>query len=734
MIKWISSILIILLGIVISIILYLSTVGIETKSFNNLIENKVKNYNQNLLLKFDKVKLLLDPKKLDLKIKLIQPKIVSKNNELLFRKVNSNLSLKSYIKGEFALKNIELKLSKVELKKLTKFIRSIDSSVALLILNNSIKKGNVEAETILFFNKDGKLLDNYEIKGKIINVEVNLLDEYQIKNINSNFEIKKDIFKFNIKDAKLFDVDFQSTQIILKKKLNDLYVEADINIKGKLDNINDLLINFDLSLEKYNINFSNLDFNLNNKINFKLEKFIKLQDFQIEGEGMINNITFYSDNINEFKKVINVNKNIEFKSNKIFYTYKKSSSVVKTSGNIKLNEKFEDYSSEINYDYKNKSTIFDANINLNNSNIYFENINYFKPINKKANLKMNGYLSKNKKVLQNLEYVESKNRVLIKNLRLDNKIKIYDFDVISVNTLKDNTFRNNFSIHKKKKMINFSGKKYDATYFFKNLNKDSKKKILSEKFNGKINFEINEIVSTNDPLFDFAGVGQIKFGKFHKLTAKASYSDNELLDVSINPIDNNKKKLIVNSDRAKPFINDFKFIKGFEDGKLEYISNYDDANSKSNLKIHDFKLQDVPILAKILSLASLQGFADLLTGEGIRFKELEMDLTTKKNLITIDEMYAIGPSISVLLSGYVVKGELISLRGTLVPATTLNKIIGSIPILGNILVGKKTGEGIFGVSFKIKGPPKDLKTTVNPIKTLTPRFITRTLEKIKKTN
>ena len=734
MIKWISSILIILLGIVISIILYLSTVGIETKSFNNLIKNKVKNYNQNLLLKFDKVKLLLDPKKLDLKIKLIQPKIVSKNNELLFRKVNSNLSLKSYIKGEFALKNIELKLSKVELKKLTKFIRSIDSSVALLILNNSIKKGNVEAETILFFNKDGKLLDNYEIKGKIINVEVNILDEYQIKNINSNFKIKKDIFEFNIKDARLFDVNLQSTQIILKKKLNDLYVEADINIKGKLDNINDLLINFDLSLEKYNINFSNLDFNLNNKINFKLEKFIKLQDFQIEGEGMINNITFYSDNINEFKKVINVNKNIEFKSNKIFYTYKKSSSVVKTSGNIKLNEKFEDYSSEINYDYKNKSTIFDANINLNNSNIYFENINYFKPINKKANLKMNGYLSKNKKVLQNLEYVESKNRVLIKNLRLDNKIKIYDFDVISVNTLKDNTFRNNFSIHKKKKMINFSGKKYDATYFFKNLNKDSKKKILSEKFNGKINFEINEIVSTNDPLFDFAGAGQIKFGKFHKLTAKASYSDNELLDVSINPIDNNKKKLIVNSDRAKPFINGFKFIKGFEDGKLEYISNYDDANSKSNLKIHDFKLQDVPILAKILSLASLQGFADLLTGEGIRFKELEMDLTTKKNLITIDEMYAIGPSISILLSGYVVKGELISLRGTLVPATTLNKVIGSIPILGNILVGKKTGEGIFGVSFKIKGSPKNLKTTVNPIKTLTPRFITRTLEKIKKTN
>ena len=87
---------------------------------------------------------------------------------------------------------------------------------------------------------------------------------------------------------------------------------------------------------------------------------------------------------------------------------------------------------------------------------------------------------------------------------------------------------------------------------------------------------------------------------------------------------------------------------------------------------------------------------------------------------------------SILLEGYIEKDKLISLRGTLVPATTINRSIASIPLLGDLLIGKKVGEGVFGVSFKIKGPPKDLETTVNPIKTLTPRFITRTLEKIKK--
>ena len=81
---------------------------------------------------------------------------------------------------------------------------------------------------------------------------------------------------------------------------------------------------------------------------------------------------------------------------------------------------------------------------------------------------------------------------------------------------------------------------------------------------------------------------------------------------------------------------------------------------------------------------------------------------------------------------YIESKKLISLRGTLVPATTINRSIASIPLLGKILIGNKTGEGVFGVSFKIKGLPKNLKTSVNPIKTLTPRFITRTLEKIKK--
>ena len=188
------------------------------------------------------------------------------------------------------------------------------------------------------------------------------------------------------------------------------------------------------------------------------------------------------------------------------------------------------------------------------------------------------------------------------------------------------------------------------------------------------------------------------------------------------------------SDLAKPFVKKFKFIKGFEEGKINFSSTKLNKRSNSQLNIYDFKLKELPALTKILTLASLQGISDTLTGEGVRFNEFEMIFSNEGNLMNIEEMYSIGPAMSILMEGYVQKDKLISLKGTLVPATTINKFVSSIPLIGDVLVGKKTGEGVFGVSFKIKGPPKNLKTSVNPIKTLTPRFITRTLEKIKKTN
>ena len=53
------------------------------------------------------------------------------------------------------------------------------------------------------------------------------------------------------------------------------------------------------------------------------------------------------------------------------------------------------------------------------------------------------------------------------------------------------------------------------------------------------------------------------------------------------------------------------------------------------------------------------------------------------------------------MDGYVeTKTGLVSLRGTMVPAKTLNKFLSKLPIVGDILIPKEIGEGLFGISFK----------------------------------
>ena len=260
--------------------------------------------------------------------------------------------------------------------------------------------------------------------------------------------------------------------------------------------------------------------------------------------------------------------------------------------------------------------------------------------------------------------------------------------------------QNNFLFNNQKKI------------FLLNLNKVYlDKEYFVEKFTGNISFNKNKI--------DNAKID----GKF---------SDGKVISFKV--FNKNKSQITtLYSEFAEPLVKKYDFIKGFNGGLIDFYSIERNSFSESQLKIYDFKVKKIPALAKILTLASLQGIADLLTGEGIRFNELDMKFNSNSDKLEIDELYAIGPAISILMEGYVQKKpNLISLRGTLVPATTINKFVASIPLLGDILVGKKTGEGVFGVSFKIKGPKKDLNTTVNPIKTLAPRFITRTLEKIKK--
>ena len=329
---------------------------------------------------------------------------------------------------------------------------------------------------------------------------------------------------------------------------------------------------------------------------------------------------------------------------------------------------------------------------------------------------------------------ESKNKILINNLELTKAFKIVDINSASIDYKNKKNFSNKIDLKKNNSNFILEGDNLDITNLIDSImGNDDENSSIFQKLNTRIDIKIKKTrIDEINYLNDLSGYINFKDNKINNLKLDSVFPNSKKISLVIKT--NNAKEISTRliTDYPKPLIKRYKFIKGFEEGYLNFNSIKKDKVSKSVLIIDDFKVQEVPIFAKLLSLASLQGIADILTGEGIRFTDLEMTFSNKNGLTTIDEMYAIGPAVSILMDGYIESKQLISLSGTLVPATTLNRSIASIPFLGDLLIGDKTGEGVFGVSFKIKGPPNDLTTAVNPIKTLTPRFITRTLEKIKK--
>ena len=425
---------------------------------------------------------------------------------------------------------------------------------------------------------------------------------------------------------------------------------------------------------------------------------------------------------------------IILKNTKIIFDNSKLNWTISLAGSIKVRDKFEDFNIREKFNYSKQSFDINGNIILTNSKVKISKLNYNKDIEKEAELSfdvnfvLNSYFN-----IRDLEYFAGPTKINLSNIKLNKNFELIDIKEARIKTFSDDLVKNNdFSINNSKKII-ILGEVFDAQPLLKSLYKKDDKKTFSKDFFSKIKINFDKVFTgTNDDVSNFAMIASIKKGSYEKLSLKGNFSKDEIIEMSIYQIDKDKKTLQVISDRARPFVKNFDFIEGFEGGKLEYESIISKKISNSNLTITDFKVSKVPALAQLLTLASLQGIADTLSGEGIRFESFEMKSNSENNVLNIEDALAMGPAVSILLAGYVDKGKIVSLRGTLVPATKLNSIIASIPLVGDILVGKKTGEGVVGVSFKMKGPPKDIKTTVNPIKTLTPRFIVRAIEKMKK--
>ena len=734
MLKIISKVLLLILIIITILVSYLTFIGVKTESFNYLISENIKKIDKNLNIELNKVFLKLNPSNLSISIVTENPKLFSGKINLKIKKIKTEFSVLSYIKNEPPIKSINLNSDINNIKSILKYIRLFKDNFRMMLASKFVQDGIIQTSMIFNFDKKGKIKNDYLIEGHVKNLKIkysenNLLTNFKFTLLNDQYSIINSNTKFNN--------NLLESQLIKIKKINkkNYLVEGDVKsaeskiLTKDLDNL--------FPLTKYLKN-KDLKISTSNRFKFNINDKLKTKKFNLSSNLIISDLDLNFVN-SKLDKTLLVKKFIKLTNNKINLNLDGNPKNIKEA-KFKINGNsniiIDDKNDQISYEILQEDGIkkINTNIGLINNQINIDLFNFTSKKNLDGFIKLDFEILKDKIFkFKEINLVNGNNRLISNNLKLNNKLELIDLESANLEFKNNHGLNNKIQILKTKNNFIIKGELLDGTSIInKFLNEDNDKVNILKGKNTKINVKIKKLyLNKKDYVNNLDGKITLRKGEIFDLDFLSYFPNKEALIFNIKLNSEGNKVTTLTTNFPKPLVSRYKFIQGFEEGVLDLQTISQNDISDSTLVIDNFKVKKIPVLAKILTLASLQGIADLLTGEGIRFTDFEMKSSKVNNLTTIEEIYAIGPAISLMMEGYIEKDQVVSLRGTLVPATTINRTISSIPLIGDILVGKKVGEGVFGVSFKIKGHPNNLKTTVNPIKTLTPRFITRTLEKIK---
>jgi AsmA-like C-terminal region len=164
-------------------------------------------------------------------------------------------------------------------------------------------------------------------------------------------------------------------------------------------------------------------------------------------------------------------------------------------------------------------------------------------------------------------------------------------------------------------------------------------------------------------------------------------------------------------------------------GEMELDVNLDakgPADRTGTLVARNFYVLGDPIVSEVLQNADgtqtnvPSGKRRAVVREKFEFDSMHIPFSVGHGQFVMDDSPIIGPLVSANIRGKVdFRSHRLDVGGTYVPLSVLNRALNIVPLLGPIFTGPR-GEGLFGVTFGIKGDIANPQVTVNFASIFTP--------------
>jgi hypothetical protein len=216
--KIIYSFLLITLTLIGFIVIYLSTIGIETSKFNNLIINEIKKKDSNFQISLNKIKVKFDLKKIQVYLSTQDPRIVYQDIKIPIKEISIYSEISSILKSQNEINQVTLSLQNFNTEDIQKLAVRIKPSNFKNYLLNNLNSGKIEKILIeVKLDKDLNITD-YKVNGSLKKINIKISNNLLIQDVNLNFISDTDLTLINSIKANYQGISISNGSISIKKK------------------------------------------------------------------------------------------------------------------------------------------------------------------------------------------------------------------------------------------------------------------------------------------------------------------------------------------------------------------------------------------------------------------------------------------------------------------------------------------------------------------------------------
>jgi len=174
--------------------------------------------------------------------------------------------------------------------------------------------------------------------------------------------------------------------------------------------------------------------------------------------------------------------------------------------------------------------------------------------------------------------------------------------------------------------------------------------------------------------------------------------------------------LILSSSKAGRVLRGLGIADVIRGGRLRLVNQFtNDALSDydTTIELEEFNVIEAPAAIRAFSVLSLSGLYSLVEGDGTRFTRGEGRIKTRNGVHEFDVLKATGGAVGVYMVGSFDRNSgAVDVSGNLVPVNQFSKILGVVPVLGELLTGLDKS-GLFATQFSLTGQIDDPDVRVN---------------------